>query len=431
MEPVAATAGLYAAETAVEGGVAAYWVSKSSLPLSGRLMHIALKEPITRSSHTLSVIQNRAYIFGGELQPREPVPNNVEAFDLPSGGTTAASQESIPPKPSKDGEDVPTARVGHSAATARGLVFIFGGRGGAEMTALEEKGRLWVFDAVDKTWTFLDPPPGTDYPESRSYHCSASDGNAIIVHAGCASGGGRLSDTWVFYLDQGRWSRLADAPAPSRGGTSICITQDRLYRFGGFDGKNEIGGQLDYMDLPTTPGAPNATSTTPEALQKSSPPTEWHSTSFSLPADQEKPTSPPSTIPAARSLAALHAIATGQGRHYLLLALGEGDPSTIGHAGAGKFHQDIWAYALPAPAMSAAGIKDAIRARVPGLGSEVGQWAKVEIKELEVGAEETEGGTWTGRGWFGSAVVDKGFAIWGGLDEKNERLGDGWLLSLS
>lgn len=414
-----------------QGGVAAYFVTKSVLPLHGRLTHVALKQPIARSSHTLNVVNDRAYVFGGEVKPREPVSNNVEAFDLPSSeATTAGAQESIPPRPSKEGGDVPVARVGHSSAIARGLIFIFGGRGGAEMAALEEKGRLWCFDASDKAWTFLDPPPGTDYPESRSYHSSTSDGNAIIIHAGCASGGSRLSDTWAFYLDQGRWSHLADAPPPTRGGTSICITQDRLYRFGGFDGKTELGGQIDFMDLPPPQAIPNTSSTTPEALQKSSPSTQWRSTPFSLPRDEEKPTSQLLSVPANRSLAALHPVATGQGRHYLLLALGEGDPSTIGHAGAGKFHQDIWAYALPSPTMSGAGIKDAIRARVPGLGSEVGQWAKVEIKDLKVGAEEAQGGTWTGRGWFGSEGLGKGFMIWGGLDEKNERLGDGWILSI-
>lgn len=411
--------------------MAAYLVTKDTLPLKGRLTHVALKQPIVRSSHTLSVVHDRAYVFGGEIKPREPVSNDVEAFDLPSSTTTTTTeQESISPRPSKAGDDVPLARVGHSAATARGLIFIFGGRGGADMTALSENGRLWVFDVKDKSWTFLDPPPGTDYPESRSYHSSVSDGNMVIVHAGCASNGGRLSDTWAFYLNQGRWSRLAEAPPPARGGTSICITQDRLYRFGGFDGKTELGGQIDYLDLPPPPAFPNTSSTTPEALQKSSPASEWHSTPFALPGDEEKSTSPPSTVPANRSLAALHPVATGQGRHYLLLALGEGDPSTIGHAGAGKFRQDIWAYTLPSPVMSGAGMKDAIRARIPGVGSEVGQWAKVEIKSLEVGAEEAHGGSWQGRGWFGSDGLGKGFMLWGGLNEKNERLGDGWLLSI-
>ncbi|KAL9110140.1 MAG: hypothetical protein Q9227_005334 [Pyrenula ochraceoflavens] len=435
MEPAAAaTAGLYAAEHAVEAGVAAYAVTKSNLPIHARLHHIGLSEPLPRSSHTLSVVKENAYVFGGEIKPREPVSNDIECFPLQSFSkpSTNITHTTIPAEAS-DGGATPSARVGHSAATARERIFVFGGRGGADMTALPENGRLWMFDTVTKKWDFLDPPPNTDYPQARSYHASTSspDGTTVIIHAGCASDGTRLSDTWAFYLDQGRWSQLADAPAPGRGGTSITISSTRLYRFGGFDGNTELGGHIDYLDLPAAPtSVPDPDKTTADALQHASPPTEWHSISFALPSDAEKGT--PSTLPADRSLAALHPVATGQGRNFLLLSLGEADSSSSGHAGAGKFHADLWAYVLPTASTTAAGVKDAVRARVPGLGSEEGIWSKVEIKGLAVGEEEIEGGKWTGRGWFGSAEdgSGKGFVVFGGVDETNERLGDGWIVKV-
>ena len=53
---------------------------------------------------------------------------------------------------------------------------------------------------------------------------------------------------------------------------------------------------------------------------------------------------------------------------------------------------------------------------------------------MEVGAYEKVGGKWTGRGWFGSCdagdAAKSGIIIWGGIDERNERLGDGWLIAI-
>ncbi|KKY20945.1 putative kelch repeat protein [Phaeomoniella chlamydospora] len=412
MEPVAATAALYGAETAAEGAVAAYFLTKPTLPLKGRLEHVESSVPLPRSSHSLTVIGDRAYVFGGEIEPREPVSNDVEVLII---GRNNAKAESITAKPVDGSEGVPAARVGHTASGARNRMFVFGGRGGAEMTALEENGRLWVFDPKEEGWLYLDPPPGTEYPCPRSYHASSAsdDGNVIFIHAGCASDGSRLVDTWAFYLEEGKWARFPDAPGPARGGPALTYGQDMLWRFGGFDGKTELGGQLDYLEVPSTS---NATAS------------EW----ISLPFDfSETEASTTSSIPAPRSLAALHFVATGQGRDYLILALGEGDPSKIGHAGAGKFFQDIWIYQLPAASgYSGAGIKDMIKEKLPGLtGSTKGQWAQLDLTGVEVGAGEKQGGKWTGRGWFASdSTGTKQFLVWGGIDEGNERLGDGWIV---
>lgn len=421
MDPAAVVGVAYAAETAVEGA-AAYAITTSTLPLKARLEHLSPATPIPRSSHTLSIVGRQLYIFGGELQPRQPVSNAVDTLSLPLSSDANLEHESIEAKAVDGGDAVPPARVGHTAATARDCIFVFGGRGGAEMTALPENGRLWVFDTKQRSWQYLDPPPNTDYPPPRSYHASTSTDDAVIVHAGCSSDGGRLVDTWAFYLDEGRWRQLADAPGPARGGTSLTYGQGKVWRFGGFDGKTELGGQLDFMEMPSK----TRSETTPSALVKS----EWNS----IPFDFSTKEAHSNTVPPNRSLAAFQHVTMGLGRDYLLLALGEGDPSSIGHAGAGKFWQDVWCYQLPASSATPASVKDAIRETLPDTGTSKGQWAKVEITELEVGADEKLGGKWTGRGWFGSCgvgdVAKSGLIIWGGIDEENERLGDGWLIAL-
>ncbi|OAA68512.1 kelch repeat protein [Niveomyces insectorum RCEF 264] len=96
--------------------------------------------------------------------------------------------------------DVPAPRVGHATAVIGNRIFVFGGRGGPDMAALEERGRVWVFDTKTHTWSYLDPlapavpvpiqavpetggatmapaASGTTrpiFPASRSYHAAAA-----------------------------------------------------------------------------------------------------------------------------------------------------------------------------------------------------------------------------------------------------------------
>lgn len=44
------------------------------------------KDILQRSSHICSVVRNAAYIFGGELQPREPRDNDVHIVEVQEGG---------------------------------------------------------------------------------------------------------------------------------------------------------------------------------------------------------------------------------------------------------------------------------------------------------------------------------------------------------
>ena len=45
-------------------------------------------ETLRRSSQVLSVVGNQAYIFGGELRPREPRDNDVHAVSLDNSKLT-------------------------------------------------------------------------------------------------------------------------------------------------------------------------------------------------------------------------------------------------------------------------------------------------------------------------------------------------------
>lgn len=432
-------AAAYAVETAVEGAIAAaIGIAKPTTPLKATFHRIKTDKPLPRSSHSLSIIKGRAYIFGGEIQPREPVDNVMHIYTIPSLDSAEADYQDIPAQAS-DGGDVPAPRVGHTAAVVEGRIYVFGGRGGKEMTALEEKGRVWVFDTKTKRWSHIDPLEGSPYPEARSYHASVGNEHplpsktdytenpvgspdedahgTIFIHAGCLASG-RASDVWAFDVASRMWSPYPDAPGPARGGTCLTFTQNRLYRYGGFDGKSELGGQIDYLNLLV---ATFDDQSGKGELALSVGKGKWETVMIRA----------ESSAPANRSVAGLHPINTGQGRMFLLLFLGERDPSTSGHEAAGRIWDDVWSYQLHPEGMTAASFKDATREAI-GTRTGEGAWAQVQILEAKrSGDVQAHPGP---RGWFASGSdrdIDAGSVVlWGGIGENNQRLGDGWILTV-
>ncbi|MCJ1231182.1 hypothetical protein MMC12_007859 [Toensbergia leucococca] len=435
-----AVAAAYGVETAIEATIgAAIAISKATMPLRARFERIPTAHPLPRSSHSLSVISGRAYIFGGEIRPREPVDNTFHIYTLPSSGVTEADYREISARASIDGDETPHPRVGHTAAVVGDRIFVFGGRGGPEMKPLEELGRVWVFDTKSSSWDYLDPVTGSPYPEARSFHASVATEHplkslknhtqnpvgdsysrahgTIFIHGGCPTSG-RVADVWAFDIASQIWSRYPDAPGPARGGPGLAFTQNRLYRYGGFDGENELGGQLDYLDI--------SVSTFDDKGAKGELAMSYRSGNW-----QSIKPSANSKVPGNRSVASLQPITTGQGRNFLLLFFGEKIPSSSGHETAGRFWDDVWAFQLRPDGKTAASFKDATRQLVGATTSEE-SWEEVEIPEFTM----TEGqrphpGE---RGWFASAPgqdIDKtSVVIWGGLNGNNERAGDGWNLKI-
>lgn len=50
--------------------------------LSPKWSRVVASQRLYRSSQALSVVDQKAYIFGGELQPREPIDNKVDVVEL-------------------------------------------------------------------------------------------------------------------------------------------------------------------------------------------------------------------------------------------------------------------------------------------------------------------------------------------------------------
>ncbi|OIW24968.1 kelch repeat protein [Coniochaeta ligniaria NRRL 30616] len=328
--------------------------------LSASWTRLASSERLGRSSQSLSVLGSQAWVFGGELLPREPVDNRLDVVELKS---PAAITLKAPTK-------APGPRVGVVSVALKGALYLFSGRGGLAMAPVEENGALWRYTPNQSLWDLIEPAnPSAPYPAGRSYHSMTSDGNdTIYIHAGCPEKG-RLSDLWSFNVESNTWTELPAAPPPARGGGSITFSSGKLYRMNGFDGKSEQGGAIDVLDLATH---------------------TWSTISFAPNGVQG---------PEPRSVSTLLAVKM-KGRDFLLTLFGERDPSSLGHAGAGKMLADVWAFDL-----------------------ERKEWTKVEPK----------GDTPLPRGWFSADVMvnDNGehsAIIHGGLAEDNSRLGDVWKL---
>lgn len=268
--------------------------------------------------------------------------------------------------------DAPTPRVGSASAVIKDSLYIFSGRGGTAMAPVEENGAIWRYTPSRPGWELLRPAgPGLPFPAGRSYHAMASDGSDLVfVHAGCPEEG-RLRDLWSFSLGSRAWSELPPAPGPARGGTSIAYSGGRLYRMNGFDGTAEQGGLVDTYDLATN---------------------KWSSLAFKPDGENG---------PGPRSVSTLVAV-TVKGKTYLVTMFGECDPSSLGHAGAGKMLSDVWAFDVDGQ-----------------------EWVRVE----------TTGGSPAPRGWFDADAVRGGdsdaIIVHGGLAENNSRLGDAWRLDFT
>lgn len=459
-------------------------------------------------------------------------PTGMHVIVLPSSGVGEADYEVIPARSSgRNGPDaVPAARVGHTAAQIGSTIFVFGGRGGPDMKALDEAGGVWAFDTRGKTWSFIKPAEGSPVPEVRSYHASCAseypppsppesekpektelpqqppdpshtlpvipdEGSygTLFIHAGCLSSGGRTSDLWAFDLGSRIWTRFPSAPEPARGGTSLCMLGTRLYRYGGFNGEMELGGQIDYLDVLI--GSSNDKSGAGAGRMQLVPAGEWESHRFTVGGKEG---------PGDRSVAGLVPITTGQGRNYLLLLAGERDPSSAGHAAAGKFWDDAWTLQVRAEGMTAGSFKDATRlglkagwegvkqslqhvrgqqhiedqqnplvqqqntayegasaaaAAAPAAGTKdageelvlekmreqtvkevtgEGKWAEVRYfdgtnRDEPLMIQESQRKPMGPRGWFacalGTEIDGASVVVWGGIDERNERLGDGWIIT--
>ncbi|KAI1850573.1 hypothetical protein JX266_003855 [Neoarthrinium moseri] len=507
--------------------------SSSGPSMKATWQHISIP-PLPRSSHSLNVVAGSAYVFGGEVEPRQPVDNDMHIINLPISGAPAdyysvkakastktqlAKTAPIPeegdlatpteptepldevplssppavtePESADKGKsaesstspssaDVPSPRVGHATAVIGTRIFLFGGRTAAAET-LDEAGRVWIFETKTHTWSYLDPSKDSLIPPPRSYFAAVAtekprdfaikpvrrteswkewaEGDSaevgipqrpiagsvaatatdeeesgfgtFIIHGGCLADGSRTNDVFAFDVRSRIWKQLPTAPGAPRGGPALALAKSRLYRFGGYDGTAEIGGQLDVLELGLDQFDDRVSRGEVGVFARG----DWTTLAPATSSEQasEKGSLVAEEWPGARSVTGMHLVLAGGGREYLVVVLGEQTPSGGGHEAAGTFWSDAWAFQVPPVGMTPASFTDAMLQAV-GRKTGEGKWTRLATGPYddEVDADVAGPGA---RGWFASSSAgdyeEGGVVLFGGIDQENRRLGDGWVLRLA
>ena len=190
--------------------------------MRARWTKLALSEsPVARSSHKLSAIDGKAYLFGGESTARQSIDSTIHCFGKGSDGwkwqrLEPASSAAVPP-----------ARVGHAQTVVQTKdgpkLVIFGGRAGVEMGE-QELGDLWSFAPPSRgnphgRWTQLE---AASAPSARSFHAAASWGSELFIFGGCGASG-RMADLHAYDAATNRWRELPPPPPDlaGRGGATL------------------------------------------------------------------------------------------------------------------------------------------------------------------------------------------------------------------
>lgn len=463
MDPATFLVAEQAISTTVEGAaLASIGIAQKTLPLSATLTRISSPGFLPRSSHTLTVANDHAYIFGGTDEHGQLAGNEMHIVSLPLKSKSSGDPDyKCVPALGEDSGDgsVPAQRVGHVACRVGERLFVFGGKG-KDGHALEEKGRVWVFDATTLQWSYLDPS-GDTYPQARFYHGgvssqqplpAGSDGKlqvlssqiqesisktlpslvgkpsppselhgTLFVSNGITSDGSEpLDDIWAFTIASKTWSRLPSAPSKISYSPGLATATDHLYLV---TGSAEVASEILQLPIPKH----LLHGTAKDVNDVSDPPVLWTTIPF--------PTNPLTPGPRPRQGAGLLPITTGNGRSYLLYVLGEkaAITKTADEEEPRTFWSDIFSYQPPASRLSPASIKDSTRSTL-GIGTGEGTWAEVQVIANEEGGQklEGEGKSHPGpRGWFGCDSIGGGdVVLWGGVNGKEEVEGDGWIISV-
>ena len=206
-------------------------VVTTTTPLEWEEVKDMVDPPSTRSSHGISVIGNRLYVFGGEHVARTPIDSTMYSFDFDKMEDKAWTTCKVV------GETVPSPRVAHSQAAVGSTIFIFGGRQGVAMSEAPLND-LYAYDTEAGTWTNLTTPSAGTAPSPRSFHKMVSVGTKLYVFGGCGAKG-RLADLYSYDVPTKTWTQLPGHDIGGRGGAGFVAvpSESALYVVGGFAGK--------------------------------------------------------------------------------------------------------------------------------------------------------------------------------------------------
>lgn len=374
-----------------------------------------------RSHHTVTVVANKAYIFGGTTSDGLLASNDIHAVTVEHSGKPEMDYGLTPALPTTEGDRVPSSRTSHSACAFHGNVALYGGSDEKD-NLIDDNSSMWLFSPERKTWDLLVPSTTGSAPGPRHSAKLFEYEGSIVLYGGHDATGDAASDLWQFDVASKTWIQLPTAPVAT---TNAALANGQLYLISGSD---SVSGQLHHLGISLPVGEMS-----------------WESFTF--------PANPLAPGPRARHDGAFLPITTGWGRNYMTYLLGARDHSsptqdlsaaekTTSADGVTQF-SDTWNLQIPSSdveakpawslknAIKPAKIKDAIRHAIGAETSHLA-WAEAVVqlpsdKQLEEEAGKLHPGP---RAFFGADTMENGHSVvfWGGVNAKGERIGDGWIV---
>lgn len=331
--------------------------------------------------------------------------------------------------PDKEGAKVPAPRLKHAACAFNICVAVYGGVD--ESGSIIDEGPLvWLFNTNKSAWETLEPASSTEpAPKPRSGASLFNNHNNLVLYGGHDTTGTPLKDVWVFDYVERTWTQRPEAPVST---PNAAVADGVLYTISASD---NMSSDLHLLHL----------------SGKGEEEASWQTIPF--------PTNPLTSGPRPRTGGGLLHVTTGHGRNYLTYLFGARQTTAGGGAAASTstddkppsaeeaenedplYWSDIWTYQLPSSAhevkpslsdaIKPAKIKDAIRSAL-GYDSGGHSWGEVEVlppTDMEGSGGKVHPGP---RGFFGCDVMEDGrsVVVWGGVNAKGEREGDGWVIKL-
>lgn len=161
--------------------------------------------------------------------------------------------------------DPPTKRSGHSLSMVGEYFYLFGGNDHRKPAGPNNELFKLDINSSDAHWIRIDCT--NRVPEPRSHHSATTLGKKIIIFGGFKSSNVRFNDVWIFDTETEEWTQpppgiteadktgngeavfkrpWADVPLP-RGSHSATLIGNNLYIFGGYGGAGFA--RRDFNDL--------------------------------------------------------------------------------------------------------------------------------------------------------------------------------------
>jgi len=181
--------------------------------------------PTARLGLSASTVNGKVYVIGGGFNIEGPSLRTVEEYDPVMDTWTRKT-------------DMPTARLGHTASVVNGKIYVIAG----DLRNEQSSATVEEYDPETDTWTRK-----TDMPTRRTFLCScALDGKIYVMGGVTAPEGNVPSALEVYDPTTDTWTRKAEIPT-ARSMLSASATDGKIYAIGGIRG-SLVGPGMSIME---------------------------------------------------------------------------------------------------------------------------------------------------------------------------------------